>query len=167
MRMKALVVLSLVLALGVPNIAAQVRQDRALIQPPAGTVQLYCQGGMTNISFEMLGLGPGLARSIVGFNKASRPARQGLNPGECSWLDRAMAPSDPTSFCDYISHVVIGTTHVQDAQYRPPDIYLLQAFWSRSAPYLEHVRQANYKFTLHVKPDPQCLTVVQTTIPGR
>ena len=101
-----------------------------------------------------------LSRITVLFSRGSRPARQGLNPGECSWADRAMAPSDKEAFCHDVSDVFISMTHVQDTRFNPPDFYKVQSFWSRSAPYLQNIQQPNYKFTVNVRPDSQCLTVV-------
>jgi hypothetical protein len=32
---------------------------------------------------------------VVTFEKTEHPAAQGLQPGQCAWLDRAMGPNEP------------------------------------------------------------------------
>jgi hypothetical protein len=151
--------MSLVFGLFASDIAAQVRQDRALIRPPAGTVPLHCRGGaMRALGFQQYD--STVSRVTVLFNRGSRPARQGLNPGECSWADRAMVPSDPEAFCHDVSDVFVATNYRQDSRYNPPDFYVLQSFWSRGAPYLQDIHRPNYSFTVNVKPQGPCLPVV-------
>jgi hypothetical protein len=110
--------------------------------------------------FEFRQWNPTLSRITVRFNKGSRPARQGLNPGECSWMDRAMGPSDPAVFCQDVSDGVIIVNYREDQNYRPPQFYVLQTFWAQSAPYIGSIQQPNYQFTLNVKLYNSCLTVV-------
>jgi hypothetical protein len=138
---------------------APMRQQQAPMQGPPGTVPLYCRGGaMRSLGFQQYNAT--VSRITVLFNKGSRPARQGLNPGECSWADRAMGPTEAEAFCHDVSDVFVATNHIQDSRYNPPDFYMLQSFWSQSAPYLKSIRQPNYTFTVNVNPQGSCLTVV-------
>lgn len=36
----------------------------------------------------------------IGFQPGRGPAFQGLNPGECTWSDRALRTGEPTTICD-------------------------------------------------------------------
>lgn len=47
------------------------------------------------------------SRLTVGFRKGSKPASQGLNPGECSWMDRGMRNSEPDSICQDVTDVFL------------------------------------------------------------
>jgi hypothetical protein len=166
--------MSLVFGLAVSDIGAQVqqrqapmqpppggpmRQDRALLLPPPGTMQLGCRGGSMP-GFGIQQYNSTVTIITVRFNKGARPARQGLNPGECSWMDRAMGPSDPEAFCHNVTDAFMNVNYREDQSYRPPHFYVMQSFWSRSAPYIEHIQQSNYNFTLNVKSESSCLTVV-------
>jgi hypothetical protein len=173
MTMKAsLAVMSLLFGLAASDVGAQVQQrqaplrppqpsgqDRAVMLPPPGAVQLGCRGGAMP-GFEFHQWSASVSKISVRFNKGARPARQGLNPGECSWMDRAMSPSDPAAFCQDVADGVIIVNYREDQSYRPPQFYVMQTFWSRTAPYIEHIQQPNYQFTLNVKPEGSCLTVV-------
>ena len=170
-------VISLLFGLGVSDVAAQVRQqdravrpqqpgvpmrqDRALTQPPpGGAAQLYCRGGPMP-GFEFHQWNAATSEIIVRFNKGARPAKQGLNPGECSWGDRAMGASEPAVFCQNVTDGMVIINYREEPSYRPPQFYVVQTFTSQSAPYLRSISQPNYQFTLNVKLQNSCLTVVQ------
>lgn len=36
----------------------------------------------------------------IGFQPARSAASQGLSPGQCTWSDRSLRPSEPTTICD-------------------------------------------------------------------
>ena len=112
---------------------------------------------MRVIGFQQFG--PGNSRLTIGFKRGSRPASQGLNPGECSWLDRGMRDSEPEAICQEVKDIFLSTTYVQDSRYNPPDLQLLQSAWSNSAPYLQHIREPNFKFTVQAKSEGTCLVV--------
>jgi hypothetical protein len=145
---------------------AQVRQERPAqrVQPvpsvPEGTFPLQCRGGaMRAIGFQQSGQS---SRLTVGFRKGSKPASQGLNPGECSWMDRGMRDSEPDSICHDVTDVFLSTTYNRDSRYTPPDLQLLQSAWSKSAPYLERIREPDFSFAVHVKSEGRCLVVRDT-----
>lgn len=60
--------------------------------------QLRCRGARTEkdmqISIEK-GRIKGFNKLIVGFKFGTRPAPKGLDPGQCSWIDRAMRQGEP------------------------------------------------------------------------
>lgn len=112
---------------------------------------------MRAIGFQQFG--QTTSRLTVGFRKGSKPASQGLNPGECSWMDRGMRDSEPDSICHDVTDVFLSTTYNHNSQYNPPDLQLLQSAWSKSAPYLERIREPNFNFTVHVKSEGRCLAV--------
>ena len=52
---------------------------------------LECRGSnQSNLTFGMMGNALSLS-----FVKSTKPASMGLNPGECSWLDRGLHPDEP------------------------------------------------------------------------
>jgi hypothetical protein len=129
---------------------------RSVPSAPEGTVPLRCRGGaVRDIGFQQFG--PNNSRLTIGFKRGSKPASQGLNPGECSWVDRGMKDSEPQAICQEVNDIFLSTTYDQNAQYNPPDLYLLQSAWSNSAPYLKHIRESNFQFTVQVKSEGSCL----------
>ena len=60
--------------------------------------QLRCRGARTEremqISIEK-GRIEGFNKLVVGFKFGTRPAPRGLDPGQCSWIDRAMRQGEP------------------------------------------------------------------------
>ncbi len=146
------------------QVLAQILPDKPVqrVQPvrpaPAGTFPLRCRGGAVRaIGFQQFS--QTASRLTVSFKRGSKPAPQGLNPGECSWLDRGLRDAEPASICHDVTDVFLSTTHNHNSQYAPPDLQLLQSAWSKSAPYLEKVRDPNSYFTVHVKAEGTCLAV--------
>jgi len=74
-------------------------------------------------------------------------------------MDRGMRDSEPDSICHDVTDVFLSTTYNHNSQYNPPDLHLLQSAWSKSAPYLERLREPNFNFTVHVKSEGRCLVV--------
>lgn len=68
----------------------------AMQQPQS--YQLRCRGARTDrdmqISIEK-GSIKGFNKLMVGFKFGTRPAPRGLDPGQCSWIDRAMRQGEP------------------------------------------------------------------------
>lgn len=68
----------------------------AMQQPQS--YQLRCRGARTErdlqISIEKSRI-KGFNKLIVGFKFGTRPAPRGLDPGQCSWIDRAMRQGEP------------------------------------------------------------------------
>jgi hypothetical protein len=68
----------------------------AMQQPQS--YQLRCRGARTErdmqISWEKSRI-KGFNKLVVGFQFGTRPAPKGLNPGQCSWIDRAMRQGEP------------------------------------------------------------------------
>jgi hypothetical protein len=60
--------------------------------------QLRCRGARTEremqFSIEKSHI-KGFNKLVVGFQFGARPAPKGLNPGQCSWIDRAMRQGEP------------------------------------------------------------------------
>jgi hypothetical protein len=56
---------------------------------PASVFPMRCRGNGTMASAQGTTL-------MVRFEKVNHPAAQGLSPGECSWLDRAVRPNEPS-----------------------------------------------------------------------
>jgi hypothetical protein len=55
---------------------------------------LVCRGSnQTNLVFEIMGNALDLT-----FAKGTKPATQGLNPGECAWQDRGLNAGEPNRF---------------------------------------------------------------------
>lgn len=52
---------------------------------------MTCRGGGATLGFDS-----SRATALLYFAKASGPAGVGLAPGQCSWIDRAIGPNEPT-----------------------------------------------------------------------
>ncbi|MEA5511772.1 hypothetical protein VB715_18530 [Crocosphaera sp. UHCC 0190] len=60
----------------------------------------------------------------ISFRPGSGAVYQGLNPGECTWTDRALRPGEPTIICDNSSRVINYITRlVQNDGYATVDVY--------------------------------------------
>lgn len=69
-----------------------------VIATQSQSYQLRCRGARTEremqISTEKSHI-KGFNKLVVGFQFGTRPAPKGLNPGQCSWIDRAMRQGEP------------------------------------------------------------------------
>ena len=68
----------------------------AMQQPQS--YQLRCRGARTEKEMQISidkGRIKGFNKLIVGFKFGTRPAPRGLDPGQCSWIDRAMRQGEP------------------------------------------------------------------------
>src|SRR5438105_1246944 len=72
--------------------AARTREDYSLV----------CRGGPSMV----IGPAPGVSNIGFTFTRGTKPAREGLAPGECSWEDRGMHPNEPDSVSQHVEEVV-------------------------------------------------------------
>src|SRR5712691_131073 len=68
--------------------------------PPLEDYPLVCRGGGSLA----IGIAPGEGNIGFSFTRGTKPAGDGLAPGECSWKDRGMYPNEP----DQVSQPVEG-----------------------------------------------------------
>lgn len=130
-----------------------------VVQPPAGSVALRCRGGpVTHMGFQQAPAG-GYGVFNVHFIKGTKPAGEGLEPAQCSWLDRGMSNDETAVVCRELNDIFISLTHVHDAQYNPPDNYLLESLHSQSNPWVAKVRSPDEYFNFYVKNE-GCLRIV-------
>jgi len=59
---------------------------------------LVCRGGGSLV----IGIAPGERNIGFVFTRGTKPAGQGLAPGECSWVDRGMYPSEPDRVSQHV-----------------------------------------------------------------
>src|SRR5437667_3425171 len=59
---------------------------------------LVCRGGGSLV----IGIGPGERNIGFTFVRGTKPAGEGLAPGECSWMDRGMYPNEPGRVSQHI-----------------------------------------------------------------
>src|SRR5712692_4318496 len=59
---------------------------------------LVCRGGGSLV----IGIAPGERNIGFTFTRGTKPAREGLAPGECSWEDRGMYPNEPDRVSQHV-----------------------------------------------------------------
>src|SRR6266852_1073110 len=59
---------------------------------------LVCRGGGSLV----IGIAPGERNIGFTFVRGTKPAREGLAPGECSWEDRGMYPNEPDRVSQHV-----------------------------------------------------------------
>jgi hypothetical protein len=59
---------------------------------------LVCRGGGSLV----IGIAPGERNIGFTFTRGTKPAREGLAPGECSWADRGMYPNEPERLSQHV-----------------------------------------------------------------
>lgn len=130
-----------------------------VLQQPAGSIALRCRGGpVTHMGFQQAPAG-GYGVFNVHFIKGTKPADEGLEPAQCSWLDRGMASDETAVVCRELNDIFLSLTHVHDAQYTPMDNYLLETLHSKSNPWVAKVRSPDEYFNFYVKKE-GCLRIV-------
>ena len=130
-----------------------------LAQPPEGSLALRCRGGpVTNMGFQQAPAG-GYGVFNAHFKKSVKPADQGLEPAQCSWLDRGMSADETAVVCRELNDLNFSLTHVKDASYTPSDIWLLSFVYSKSNPWIEKVQMPDQYFSFYVKKE-GCLRIV-------
>jgi hypothetical protein len=77
---------------------------QALHCTPPENYELRCRGGgEMKLSLDEPGESPGRRLLRIRFKRGSRPATEGLNPGECAWADRAVKEDEPDTIIRYVS----------------------------------------------------------------
>lgn len=69
---------------------------------PSTDYPLVCRGGK-NLE---IGIAPGEGNIGFKFTRGTKPAGQGLEPGQCSWTDRAMYDAEPNRVSQHVEEVV-------------------------------------------------------------
>src|SRR5438309_9779916 len=83
--------LSALIGIGMVAAIFQILSERSAAQLKRESYPLVCRGGG---SLE-IGIAPGVTRIGFTFSKGTKPAGKGLDPGECSWVDRGMHADEP------------------------------------------------------------------------
>lgn len=146
-----------------PVLRAPVRQmprmQLPVVQPPEGSMALRCRGGpVKNIGFSQAPAG-GYGVFNAHFTKSDKPADQGLEPAQCSWLDRGMSADEGAVVCRELNDLVFSMAHVGDPDYTPKDIWILSFVHSKSNPWVEKLRNPDEYFTFYVKNE-GCMRIV-------
>lgn len=109
---------------------------------------MVCRGGAGTLGYS----GNGLS-ALFYFRKAPGPAGQGLNPGECSWTDRAIGAAEPTC---------LKQRGVEVAAWIFPDQLQNSYFSSQAAAWIRSLLKANAFQTFQVyNPGNDCFTVTR------
>ena len=82
--------------LGVSLVAA-ILSGRSAARTPED-YSLVCRGGPSLV----MGIAPGERNIGFVFTRGTKPAGEGLAPGECSWMDRGMYPNEPDRVSQHI-----------------------------------------------------------------
>jgi hypothetical protein len=131
-----------------------VREPLRPFAPPAlsaaGTNVLRCRGGAVSL-MGLEQVPSGYSTFVVHFTRGTKPADQGLEPTQCAWQDRGMNPDESPVVCQEINQIFLTLTHSADAKYNPPDIYLVDVLYSKTAKWIEKVRSPDEYFEFHVK----------------
>jgi hypothetical protein len=72
--------------------------------PADTTYPLVCRGG-GGIEFLYYG---SWKEVLVTFRQGTRPARDGVAPGTCTWMDRGLTAGEPSAFCHAIDRLNIS-----------------------------------------------------------
>lgn len=127
---------------------------------PSFAYQLDCRGGAPEtIGFQLTAAGKN--QLYVGFKGGTKPSGQGLAPGECSWPDRGFRAGEPTNLCvQNVSDIVLHSTSTGTSTCIPKAQMQLYVHWSKSAPWLDKIRDENNYFTVNVNSDgARCMVV--------
>lgn len=77
---------------------------RALHCTPPENYELRCRGGgEMKLALDEPGESSGRRLLRIRFKRGSKPAGDGLNPGECAWADRAVKDDEPDTIIRYVS----------------------------------------------------------------
>lgn len=121
---------------------------------------LRCQSGPVKmIAFTQEGASGSLLR--VEFTKTTTPSSGGIKPGACAWKNAVMVADDPSFLCQKVDHVFLTTGYIGGIFSNTPDAWVVQAAWSRSAPWLKQIHERGKTLSFRVRKDPSldCLMV--------
>jgi hypothetical protein len=93
--------LSALIGLGMVAAMFQILSGSAAARTPED-YPLVCRGGGSLA----IGTAPGEGNIGFRFTRGTKPAGEGLAPGECSWKDRGMYPNEPDRVSQHIEEVV-------------------------------------------------------------
>ena len=93
--------LSAVIGVGMVAAILQVLSGSAAARTPED-YPLVCRGGPSMV----IGPAPGVGNIGFRFTRGTKPASQGLAPGECSWMDRGMYPNEPDRVSQHVEEAV-------------------------------------------------------------
>src|SRR5438045_8663430 len=105
--------LSALIGIGMVVVIFQISSGSEAAQPPED-YPLVCRGGGRLV----IGIAPGERNIGFTFVRGTKPASEGLAPGECSWKDRGMYPNEP----DRVSqHVEEGSSSLKEGGTLAPE----------------------------------------------
>jgi len=90
---------------------------------------LVCRGGGSLV----IGIAPGEGNIGFSFTRGTKPAGQGLAPGECSWKDRGMYPNEPDRVSQHVAEgsdslKVGGSLAPENRWYE--DLHSADSYWT-------------------------------------
>ena len=90
---------------------------------------LVCRGGGSLV----IGIAPGEENIGFSFTRGTKPAGEGLAPGECSWVDRGMYPNEPDRVSQHVeegsgSLKVGGTLAAENRWYE--ELHSADSYWT-------------------------------------
>ena len=90
---------------------------------------LICRGGGGLV----VGIAPGERNIGFIFVRGTKPAREGLAPGECSWVDRGMYPNEPDSVSQHVEEgsesLKVGGTLAQENRWYE-ELHSADSYWT-------------------------------------
>src|SRR5947207_5990917 len=89
--------LSALIGIGMVVVIFQISSGSEAAQPPED-YPLVCRGGGSLVT----GIAPGERNIGFTFVRGTKPAGEGLAPGECSWKDRGMYPNEPDRVSQHV-----------------------------------------------------------------
>jgi hypothetical protein len=123
---------------------------------------MRCRGGApSTFGFQLYSTGETLLN--VRFKPGTKPAGQGLNPGECSWLDRGMRAGEPAQLCQSVKDMFLSTSSTSVPGMEGIQL-LVMTQWSKSAPWLEKIRNPAAYIDVYVYNDGRSCMVVTKTL---
>src|SRR5437016_5077588 len=91
------ILLSLLIGIGILAAIFQISSGSEAARTPED-YPLVCRGGGSLV----IGIAPGERNIGFTFVRGTKPAGEGLAPGECSWIDRGMYPNEPDRVSQHV-----------------------------------------------------------------
>lgn len=111
------------------------------------TYALACRGGGDTT----LGTSTSPASLIFYFQRGTKPAGQGLLPGQCSWLDRGVGAAEPNCVRQYNVEATAWISPTGTGSPKEPYVFSNSLKWPR------RMGDSNYFVTFTVYNDGQCM----------